>query len=1416
MTNQLKATYGQEYKYTTTELINNKLETISSGVAAWEPSIGGDENPHRKIQRYVDHNKAGPYDFGAIEMPLGEMFYPGAMVGYSRVEVLSIHRDTVKNLPTRQVTEFYTNKDFPYKSSATDLTGDAHAKYDPPKIMQLLKIDLRKNVTLSQGFLIETNDMNGKEKGHATYTASDSITPVSYTRNYYNTKEATDKTLTFNHTFPVIAKADGLITNALIGRDIELMTDFREHTTQTISRNIDFNFDMAMWGPYPIPICMVLTPVTKESTMYRSAAVLKIVTHFGMLDSVVVIDKGSMVSTKNLVYDAETGNPLLTRTQNEHNKPVYNFSYPAHWAYSGMGPAYRNIDAIYTKVKFTHGILTEGASNIFDILESGDEIYTVSTKDGLSGQTYTPPCDDQANITPENAAWTSLEKNPAHRIWAVGMAKVGGSANSWVFMDEYGNPYNAKDANIRIVRSGKRNMLDQSVGAVTSLVDPRVSTVINNTVNVKLAFNEATKIIQTSAATFKDNWRVDNSFYKAIESVINNEYARVHRADLYPDGSDGFLTVYSHKTGSSYDDAIIEQNTSMHLYKYSKGWSDALFNEYHSQIARKIGFLRYSYNTIPTGAKLYKAMLSLYSHTNNLFTTGGTSSSYPPADHPGVHTANGSQNNIWMLGEVYGLNKDWYPTNHTTTNAWTWINNYFNSDPANVTTGKGIIPYCTSGGWDSYFFNGNNDNRINITLPLKTITGSTLASLKKIGLKVRLENDEYQDVSKKAPEVINYRCFWSPNASTCQTPTSPNNPTGTSNKSCESAKPMLSYYYYKWGITTPQNEYLSDPTVNTMLTRHVSTTTGIFCRSKFTERKSINPYTEGVLGNWRVDSTYAYYGERKETVPDNPVDTRTGGTIKDYTNFWNFAPINTDLPITRNQQAGNVWVWNSAITQYNRKGYEIENTDPLGRFNSGLYGYNQQLPVAVANNARVREIMFDSFEDYSYQTTPNCTTCKPHRNFNYSTDGTIQIDPGQKHTGANSLRVNAGKTVLLQAPVSNTTEPNKPYGLKIKPSTISYTNPQLGTGGISGTGLTASYYNHAVTGSPMIPLEPASSNTSTFIIEINPVPVIKIPPNSIGLSPATGVSPTYFSVKWHGRIQAPATAMYYFSSIADNGYRLTIGSTQVSNPSAWGSLTNGNEPITTGIPLIAGNDYAIEICYYNNWGPYQFDLRWKYGTMSNFAQIPTSVLYPPGTAHFQNIETVDVTCNRLDSIQVTGNALTDTFSLLQGKKMLLSAWVKVGTANCCFPPTYADNNTNSITINYNEGSIIIEPPMKPSGRVIEGWQRYESDFIVPLNATNITVSLNNTTVNNTGNPNNDIPVFFDDIRIQPFNANMKSFVYHPSNLRLMAELDENNYASYYEYDDDGTLTRVKKETVKGIKTITETRSATQKKIIKED
>ena len=99
---------------------------------------------------------------------------------------------------------------------------------------------------------------------------------------------------------------------------------------------------------------------------------------------------------------------------------------------------------------------------------------------------------------------------------------------------------------------------------------------------------------------------------------------------------------------------------------------------------------------------------------------------------------------------------------------------------------------------------------------------------------------------------------------------------------------------------------------------------------------------------------------------------------------------------------------------------------------------------------------------------------------------------------------------------------------------------------------------------------------------------------------------------------------------------------------------------------------------------------------------------------------------------------------------------------------------------------------------------FVAEITVPVGATSMKLKLNNHySVYNTR-------VFFDDIRLHPVSGNMKSFVYNSTNLRLVAELDENNYATFYEYDDDGTLVRVKKETERGVQTIKESRSALSK------
>jgi len=171
----------------------------------------------------------------------------------------------------------------------------------------------------------------------------------------------------------------------------------------------------------------------------------------------------------------------------------------------------------------------------------------------------------------------------------------------------------------------------------------------------------------------------------------------------------------------------------------------------------------------------------------------------------------------------------------------------------------------------------------------------------------------------------------------------------------------------------------------------------------------------------------------------------------------------------------------------------------------------------------------------------------------------------------------------------------------------------------------------------------------------------------------------------------------------------------------------------------------------------------------------------------------------LKGIDAGKEVLLPTFSPLAGKRLLLSAWVKEGQA--CSGNTYT---SNQIWVKIKRATDSVTIIAVPDGSIIEGWQRYERPLDVPADAVSITVYLQAT---------GSVPVYFDDIRIHPYSATMKSFVYSPDNLRLMAELDENNYATMYEYDDDGTLIRLKKETERGIKTISESRGSLLKEIL---
>lgn len=217
------------------------------------------------------------------------------------------------------------------------------------------------------------------------------------------------------------------------------------------------------------------------------------------------------------------------------------------------------------------------------------------------------------------------------------------------------------------------------------------------------------------------------------------------------------------------------------------------------------------------------------------------------------------------------------------------------------------------------------------------------------------------------------------------------------------------------------------------------------------------------------------------------------------------------------------------------------------------------------------------------------------------------------------------------------------------------------------------------------------------------------------------------------------------------------------------------------------------------------------------ASILTDYIFEPGqhmvelsctdsrTEHFQTTNTphyCTVSSTLLIEVVTPPDSLDNcsdcfTFRPERTKRYWISAWVKEEVVS----QVKAYTNTSLKVMFLNNTTPISTTTLSPTGEIIDGWQRIAGEFIVPSNTTSIDVKLDNI---------GSVAAFFDDIRIHPFNASMKSYVYDPETFWLLAELDDNNYATFYEYDKEGQLIRIKKETAKGIMTIQESRSSNPK------
>lgn len=1327
MTDQRESVYGQEYNYRTTEQINGKRITISSGVATYEPMIGAEENPFRKPIAYNEKvAPMGPVNYMFSEEPIGESYFAAPMVGYSKVRIRTINAKA-KSANGWTESEFYTSRDFPTLVEHTLLEeGSSKLKYETKS--DILRLNHKNFVTLSQGFRIELNDMNGKMKAQSSYAETDSLHPTSYSLNFYKTDNPTAPQQHLNNNVWVVDSISGHIdTMGSIGKDIEVMADLREQRSASYTRGFSPNVDIvATFIPF-FPVVIVPSKLNlpqQEQTRFRSAALVKVVLRYGILDSVVVMDKGSVVSTKNLLYDAETGNVVLSRTNNEYNDPIYNFNYPAYWAYSGMGMAYKNLGALFQAKKGTAGLqlnkgrlFKEGSSEAYPAerhFESGDEVYVwagIRMNQSVDCRFLQIPT---LGFFPIASPWFG-------KLWVVDAAKGKEGDHGLFFVDENGNV--APDmmiARMTITRSGRRNMPDVSAGSVVMMNNP-LKKVSNN---YRVVIDSTTRVLNATTATFKDLWKVENSAYQ-----IDSCYAKIDSVETYLPATvsvvrggfirdkGGFLTEYynvidhSLHTMASYD-YVDSATTGYRADRWDK----------------KKSILNFNLNSIPANATVTQSRIYLFPKPPiNSAYYDGTNYNWQNPSMP------------WKLNEytsylarVTGLGNNY---------------DYYMVSTANrLTLPAGGADTCSPG----------YSNSLGLAQDLL----SNRADNK--GLMLYLANE-----TKPTSTHTKFLSYANSNCVGCMIGDT-------------SAAIRIQDSTYNFGVKVP-----SCAPVLYIKYQISRDTCEKVCRQNIVD-SATNPYRWGILGSWRMERSYVYYNDREENdATQKKTNIRNEGTLKAFMPYWTFSAGGLTASADSSR-----WVWNSAISGFNRKGFEIENYDALGRYNAGLYGYNSTLPVAVAQNSRYQELLFDSFEDYGYKTKP-CATCPPEREYDFLKNNSgVDTSRAQSHTGLYSLKVNSGSEAVFSvatSPIADSLDKNPGPLLSVKIDSTAITATTV-VG--AGTGLKGTYTwgRNDLIQKACIPSGTPELRTDSLIkFDWTRNIIDGIAP------PGTGGCTDSYVVTWLGSIQ-PRYSDWYELYFQFSG----TASVSINNRTVLNVTDNQiGERVTAPIYLQAGQLYKIAITYYkaqnfSQGGPVV--LQWSSKVNQQKEVIPKRFLYPDSplvadtTGSIQN--TVLYYCVSSNAIK-SEKAIKEKFSPLADTKLTISAWVRQDVEDCNSTPAL----DSAIQVQVNTGTSTW---LKKTGVRIEGWQRYEANVYVPGNATSITFRVK--TLESTG-------IYVDDIRVQPYNSGMKGFVYNPINLRLMADLDENNYASFYEYDDDGTLIRVKKETERGIITIRETRSA---------
>lgn len=513
------ASFGKKYEYTTDD--DRYGKGISSGVASYEPSIGGDENPFKQPVHYLaEANYKMPPIVFFQEEPFGEGFFPSPVVGYSKVTVKSIHIDNARSSQSVEEHSYYTAKEFPIE---VEFTGkDAPT---PEKTKNLRKKS--EHVKVFQGYALRFNDMHGKPKEVKNYEIKSDGTNITWepvSRVTYNYNRDNNGKLD-NNVLAVVrergTKNNYKVQYVKLGEEVDFTVDTRERYNRAYRRSVDISCNTVLIGVFPIPVPTSFFPDREEVMTFHSMVTTKIIQKYGILKSVEYFDNGATNIVENVLYDSETGAVLLKKSNTQYDGEVFDLEYPAYWAHERMGPAYTNIgyeekaDSLIIENRSDNTVSCSNAPTFHgrlylpkDKFFPGDELLL--TYKGTDNQTHKIKVwvlDEFPSInycpTLPYAYSVPMEHAQAHKYRRVALRySRNGTFGTWPGIYE---GVKTTEVYAKVIRSGRRNNLSQVVQTVRLTDKPFDGNNLNNAISDILGGSSAfDKVLSINVTQFTD------------------------------------------------------------------------------------------------------------------------------------------------------------------------------------------------------------------------------------------------------------------------------------------------------------------------------------------------------------------------------------------------------------------------------------------------------------------------------------------------------------------------------------------------------------------------------------------------------------------------------------------------------------------------------------------------------------------------------------------------------------------------------------------------------------------------------------------------------------------------------------------------------------------------------------------------